>query len=123
MATATFNQIINFPAATAAGQDATVAVIYDAITGGNQLGQRAFDNNPDPLDLNGAYRVLADEIVFEYAPGDNFTEEMARRALRGQIAGTLYLGLHTGTLASLGAELSGSGYARQPMAQAGWTVA
>ena len=104
MAQATTNQVINSAAAASGqvGQDCTHASLWDASTGGNLLWQGAISTNPDALQLGGGFSIAAGALLLIQNPGTGETQEMARRALRGKIAGGVYVQYHRGAPGAAG---------------------
>lgn len=117
MATAENTGVIQFPTPTAAWAQPTRWGLYTAATGGTQLIVR-------PLSAAVAAPALGSDVEFAAGaldleiPNGQFLAAGALRALTNFLSGTLHVGLLTATT-----ELSGNGYARVAIAQAGWTIA
>ena len=117
MADATNDNQIDYPTATAAGQDADTIGMYDALTGGNLLWSRAITTDRAPLVLGANYFISAGDIDIPSETGGSSSAEGKEAELEGLLAGTRYIALIEG-----GTELAGSGYARQGVLFANWTI-
>ena len=117
MASATTDNAITFPAATAAGQDADTIGLYTALTGGSLLWSRSITTNRPALTLGQNYEIPAGDIVVESSTGGDLENAGRVAELQGILAGTRY-----GGLIQSGSELSGSGYTRESYAFANWTL-
>ena len=117
MADATNDDQIDFPAATAAGQDADEIGIYDAAAGGDLLWSRAITTNRIPLVLGANYFIAAGDLDVPSETGGDSTADGEVAQLEGLFAGTRHIGL-----IESGTELAGSGYARRPVGRADVTI-
>ena len=117
MADATNDNQIDFPTASAAGQDADEIAIFDALTGGNELWARTITTDRLPLVLGANYFIAAGDIDIPSETGGSSTADGKEAELEGLLAGTVYVGLIEGNT-----ELAGSGYARQAVPFAEWTI-
>ena len=98
MATAKNTNIVNSIAAPAGavGDDCTHVSLWDTQAAGNLLLTLAITTNPAALALNDRYQIAAQALVLTQNPGVGETPAMAERALRGRIAGGVWVQFHTG---------------------------
>ena len=85
--------------AGAVGDDCTIVTLWDAESGGNFLREIAITGNPSPLALGQSYEIEAETLIIRQpvsADGKE-SEEMARRAVRGRVAGGVWVQYHTGS--------------------------
>ena len=108
MATATSSvRALSGPApAGAVGNDCTHYAAWDAANGGNLLQTGAIEAAPNPgaLQLGERLEVAVGAIVLTQNPSVGQTEEMAKRALRGQIDGGIWISFHTAAAGNAGTE-------------------
>ena len=123
MAYARNNAVVLSAAATSAlvNVDADRVTLWDASTGGNLLQEITFKNNPNALVLNARYQLNANALVLKQPTGTGETEEMAKRALRGRIAGGVWMQFHTDAAGTAGTA-NRVNLARVQLTQAQFTV-
>ena len=104
MAVARNNAVVLSAEATSAlvNEDATIITLWDASTGGNLLQEITISNNPDALVLNARYQIAANAIALTQPVGTGEQEEMAKRALRGRVAGGVWVQFHDGAPGTAG---------------------
>ena len=124
MATARNETTVTSAAAQAAqvGNDCTHISLWDAAVGGNLLGQKAITGNPAPLALGEKFEIAAGALVLTVTKAADATDEMARRAAAGQVAGGVWVQYHTGAPGAAGTD-NVIGIARTSIPQAQWVVA
>ena len=108
--------------AGAVGQDCTHVSLWPAAAGGTLLWAQAISTDPSALDLGEQYRIAAEALVIDQPTGPGETEAMAERAIRGRIAGTLYLQFHTGAPGANGTGNVLPALPRVAIREADWTV-
>lgn len=117
------NAMLSAAAAGAAvGKDCTQVTLWTAAAGGSFLWGQAISTNPTALTLGEKYEIAAGALVLTQPIGPGETEAMARRAITGRIAGTLYLQFHTGAHGANGTDNVLPALARVAIAEADWTV-
>lgn len=123
MAVAKNNAVVLSAEATSAlvNVDADRVTLWDASTGGNFLQEISFKNNPAALVLNARYQLNASALVLKQPVGTGEKEEMAKRALRGRIAGGVWIQFHTASAGTNGTA-NRVNLARVQITQAQFTV-
>ena len=123
MASATNTLALAYPAATTAGQDAVYAGIWTLATRGGFLLGQAVTGNPPALEVGQQYTITDGSFILTKTTG--VTTELGRQEeLKGLIAGTRYISLHTADPGITGAnEFVGAGYLRQAIASTEWRLA
>ena len=125
MATAKNTNIVRSIAAPAGavGDDCTHISLWDAQQNGNLLGTKAISTDPDALALGEKLEFAAETLVINQPAGADETVAMAERAVRGKIAGGVWVQFHTGAPGANGTDNVISELNRVAIAQAAWTVA
>ena len=125
MATAKNTNIVRSIAAPAGavGDDCTHVSLWDAAANGNLLGKKAISTDPDALALGEKLEFAAETLVINQPAGADETAAMAERAVRGKIAGGVWVQFHTGDPGANGTDNVISELNRVAIAQAAWTVA
>ena len=125
MATAKNTNIVRSVAAPAGavGDDCTHVSLWDAAAAGNLLGTKAISTNPAPLALGEKYELAAEALVLNAPTGADETAAMAERAVRGKIAGGVWVQFHDGAPGNAGTDNVIDDLGRVAIAQAAWTVA
>ena len=125
MATAKNTNIVRSIAAPAGavGDDCTHISLWDAANAGNLLGTKAISTDPDALALGEKLEFAAQTLVINQPAGADETAAMAERAVRGKIAGGVWVQFHTGAPGANGTDNVISELNRVAIAQAAWTVA
>ncbi|MDE0167331.1 MAG: hypothetical protein OXL36_19715 [Bryobacterales bacterium] len=125
MATAKNTNIVRSIAAPAGavGDDCTHVSLWDAAANGNLLGTKAISTDPDALALGEKLEFAAEALVINQPAGADETAAMAERAVRGKIAGGVWVQFHSGAPGANGTDNVISELNRVSVAQAAWTVA
>lgn len=125
MATAKNTNLVRSIAAPAGavGDDCTHVTLWDAQAAGDLLLSLAITTNPDALVLGDRYELAAEALVLTQNPAAGETAAMAERAVRGRIAGGVWVQFHTGAPGAAGTGNVISELGRTEIAQAAWTVA
>lgn len=125
MATAKNTNIVRSIAAPAGavGDDCTHVSLWDAAANGNLLGKKAISTDPDALALGEKLEFAAETLVINQPAGADETAAMAERAVRGKIAGGVWVQFHTGDPGANGTDNVISELNRVSVAQGAWTVA
>lgn len=122
MARAANTDVIHSVAASgdAIGADCTYVTLWDAANAGNLLWSAAITSNPTPLTSGEGYEIDAEALVINQTAGTGETEEMARRAVRGRVAGGVWVQYHSGAPGSGSSNIIP--LARTFIAEAGFTI-
>ena len=126
MATATLNVAVNSAAAAAGqvGNDVRSVTAWDASTGGNFLTGQDISTDPLPLALGDTYTLRAGAFGFRQPAAANESEEMAKRKLKGAIAGGVYIQYHSTPYAQTNKGAANIiGLARTEVTEAQFTIA
>ena len=125
MATAKNTNIVRSIAtpAGAVGDDCTYISLWDAEVNGNFLQSQQISTDPAPLALGERYEIAAEALVITQPAGANETAAMAERAVRGRIAGGVWVQFHTGAPGNAGTDNVIDELGRVEIAQADFTVA
>ena len=122
-ATLTYNEVVDFPPADAAGEDMTHWGIYSAETGGTFYMGQSVSNDPDALAVGENWQVAAGQVVLTFSDGDG-EPEWALKQADLNAGETYWLSAHTGDPGTTGADESADGdYARQELTPASWVTA
>ena len=108
--------------AGAVGSDCTHISLWTAESGGDFLGSKLISTDPDALALGERYELAAGALVISQPAGTNETAALAERAVRGRIAGGVWVQFHTGAPGNAGADNVIDELGRVQIAQAGFTV-
>lgn len=124
MATVRNSAIIDSEAAASAavGEDVTHLSLWSASSSGSLLAQVSLSNNPDALVLGQRIRIAAGAILRTHTASSGFTEESARRDLRGWISGGIWVQYHDGSPGANGNN-NVMNIARTSVPAGSWTVA
>ena len=109
-------------AAASGNADATHFGLFDASTGGNFLQGGSLGNDPAALRSGDKYRIPANALTLTEANPAGGTSHAAERAVRGRIAGGVWVSWHSGDPGTNGANAI-STVARTQIAASGFTVA
>ena len=109
--------------AGAVGDDCTHISLWDAAAAGNPLQSQAISTDPDALALGERYEIAAEALVIGQPAAANETAAMAERAVRGRIAGGVWVQFHTGAPGANYTDNAIGELVRVEIAQADFTVA
>ena len=125
MATAKNTNIVRSIAAPAGAvsDDATHITLWTAQAAGDLLLTLEITTNPDALALGDKYEIAAEALVLTQAAAADETAAMAERAVRGRIAGGVWVQFHTGAPGAAGTDNVIAELGRVQIPQAAWTVA
>ena len=88
----------------AVGDDCTDISLWSQENGGDFLQSQSISTNPSPLALGERYEFAAGALVINQPVGTDDTEAMARRAVRGRIAGGVWVQYHAGAAGANGTD-------------------
>ena len=108
--------------AVAVGDDCTHISLWSMETGGDFLQSQAISTDPAALALGERYELAAGALLIEQTAGTNETAAMAERAVRGRIAGGVWVQFHTGAPGASGSDNVIDDLGRVQIAQAAFTV-
>ena len=125
MATAKNTNVVRSIAAPAGavGDDCTHISLWDAQQNGNFLQSQQISTDPAALALGERYEIAAEALVINQPAGANESADMAERAVRGRIAGGVWVQFHTGAPGAQGTDNVIAELGRVQIAQGGFTVA
>ena len=125
MATAKNTNVVRSIAAPAGavGDDCTHISLWDAQQNGNFLQSQQLSTDPAALALGERYEIAAEALVITQPAGANEAAAMAERAVRGRIAGGVWVQFHTGAPGAQGTDNVIAELGRVQIAQGGFTVA
>ena len=125
MATAKNTNVVRSIAAPAGavGDDCTHISLWDQQQNGNFLQSQQISTDPAALALGERYEIAAEALVINQPAGANEAAAMAGRAVRGRIAGGVWVQFHTGAPGAQGTDNVIAELGRVEIAQAGFTVA
>ena len=125
MATAKNTNVVRSIAAPAGavGDDCTHISLWDAQQNGNFLQSQQISTDPAALALGERYEIAAEALVINQPAGANEAAAMAERAVRGRIAGGVWVQFHTGAPGAQGTDNVIAELGRVEIAQGGFTVA
>ena len=125
MATAKNTNVVRSIAAPAGavGDDCTHISLWDQQQNGNFLQSQQISTDPAALALGERYEIAAEALVINQPAGANEAAAMAGRAVRGRIAGGVWVQFHTGAPGNNGTDNVIAELGRVEIAQAGFTVA
>ena len=108
--------------AGAVGNDCTHISLWSLENAGDFLGSQAISTDPDALVLGDRYQIAAGALLIDQPAGANETATMAERAVRGRIAGGVWVQFHTGAPGANGTDNVIDELGRVSIAQAAFTV-
>lgn len=125
MATAKNTNVVRSIAAPAGavGDDCTHLSLWDAQQNGNFLQSQQISTDPAALALGERYEIAAEALVINQPAGANESAAMAERAVRGRIAGGVWVQFHSGAPGAQGTDNVIAELGRVQIAQGGFTVA
>ena len=125
MATAKNTNVVRSIAAPAGavGDDCTHISLWDAQQNGNFLQSQQISTDPAALALGERYEIAVEALVINQPAGANESAAMAERAVRGRIAGGVWVQFHTGAPGAQGTDNVIAELGRVEIAQGGFTVA
>ena len=125
MATAKNTNVVRSIAAPAGavGDDCTHISLWDAQQNGNFLQSQQISTDPAALALGERYEIAAEALVINQPAGANESADMSERAVRGRIAGGVWVQFHSGAPGAQGTDNVIAELGRVQIAQGGFTVA